>query len=103
MKSRAEIQQEEIQEFLKSNNISINLSENGTNVALGGSVLSSVTSGDGRGNATRGNFPEAGLDIAYDSSALSVFPEKIVALEGGKREFKITGKKAGAFEIAFKM
>ncbi len=32
MKTRAEIQQEEIQEFLKSNNISINLSDKGTNV-----------------------------------------------------------------------
>lgn len=34
MKTRAEIQQEEIQEFLKSNNISINLSDKGTNVMV---------------------------------------------------------------------
>ncbi len=41
--------------------------------------------------------------MVYDASALSVFPEKIVALENGKRDFKITAKKTGAFEIAFKM
>ncbi len=34
MKTRAEIQQEEIQEFLKSNNVSINLSDKGTNVMV---------------------------------------------------------------------
>lgn len=32
-----------------------------------------------------------------------MFPQKIVALSGGKREIKITGKKPGAYEIAFKM
>ncbi|MDQ1344243.1 MAG: Peptidase protein [Patescibacteria group bacterium] len=103
MKTRAEIQEEEIQEFLKKNSISIGLSENGTNVMAGGTVWASVTSGDSRGKATRGNFPELGLDIVFDTKGLSVFPQKIVALDGGRRDFKITGIKPGVYEIAFKM
>ena len=103
MKTRAQIQEEEIQEFLKENSLSFGLSEAGTNVPVGGSVTTFVASGDRRGKSTRGNLPESGLDIVFDHAGLSVFPEKIVALDGGRREFRITGKKPGAYEIAFKM
>lgn len=103
MKTRAQIQEEEIQEFLKKNDISIGMSDNGTNLSVGGVAYATVSSGDSRGKATRGNFPELGLDIAFDAKGLSVFPEKIVALDGGRRDIKITGKKTGAYEVAFKM
>lgn len=103
MKTRAQIQEEEAQEFLKKNNITIGLSENGTNLPVGGFAAAAVTSGDYRGKATRGNFPELGLDIVFDAKGLSVFPQKIVALDGGKRDFKVTGLKPGAYEVAFKM
>lgn len=62
-----------------------------------------MTSGDYKGKATRGNFPELGLDLVFDSKGIAVFPQKIVALDGGRRDFKVTGLKPGAYEIAFKM
>lgn len=51
----------------------------------------------------RGNLPELGLDLVFDTKGLAVFPQKIVALDGGKRTFTIRGLKPGAYEIVFKM
>lgn len=62
-----------------------------------------VGAGDSRGKAAKGNLPELGLDVTFDASGITVFPQKIVALNGGKREIRVTGKKPGAYEIAFKM
>ncbi len=103
MKSRAEIQEEEMQEFLRTHSVSIGLSNDGTNLRPGASVRAFVTSKDVFGRPTTGNFPELGIEAVFDRSGLSVFPERIVALDGGKREFAIRALKPGSYEITFKM
>ena len=103
MKSRAEIQQEEMDEFMKDHSMTVGLSEIGTNLLVGQTANGQISSTDYTHSATAGNLPEMGLEIDYDHAGISVFPEKIVALDGGGRDFSVTAKKPGSYDISFKM
>jgi hypothetical protein len=103
MKTRAEIQQEEIDEFLKKYSISFGLDNVGTNLLVGQTVQTSITAKDSRGFAVSGNLPELGLSMVFDHKGIAVFPETIVALENGRRDFTIRGLKPGSYEIKFMM
>ncbi len=53
MKTRAQIQEEEIQEFLKNYSVDVSLSDKGTNIAVGGAAYAMVGAGDFRGKAAK--------------------------------------------------
>ena len=105
IKSRAEILEDEMREFLSRVNFSFGIPESGVNVPVGTSIASSVSFTDPvrKGRGVQGNLPEAGLEFVYDKKALKVFPDKIVGLDGGKRTFTVTSLKAGAYPITLKM
>lgn len=102
MKSRAEIQEDEMREFLKMHSVSIGM-KNEVNLKVGETLAGTISSKDYSGRATSGNFPELGIEAVYDRSGLTVFPERIVALESGKRGFTVRALKPGSYEIVFKM
>jgi hypothetical protein len=103
IKSRQEIVDEEAAEYLKSYSIDIAIASDGANLEVGKTLTTTASVKDFRGNIPKGNLPEAGLKIGYDSKALSVFPNNIIALDGGSRPFSITALKSGTYEITFSL
>ncbi|MFZ4461058.1 MAG: hypothetical protein ACOYN2_00475 [Patescibacteria group bacterium] len=103
IESRQKVIDDEAAEYLKSFTIDIAIAPDGANIETGRTLTTNLSVRDPRGNAPKGNLPEAGLRITFDKKALTVFPESIIALDGGSRAFSITANKPGSYEIAFSL
>ena len=50
-----------------------------------------------------GSLPAEGLVLSYDRSGVKLFPDTVIAIENGVREFQITGIKPGKYGISLKI
>lgn len=50
-----------------------------------------------------GSLPAEGLILSYDRAGIKLFPDTIIAIENGVREFQITGIKPGKYGISLKI
>lgn len=50
-----------------------------------------------------GNLPADGLSLSYDKTGVKLFPDTIIAIENGVREFQISGIKPGKYGISLKI
>ncbi len=103
IKSREQILEEEIQEFLSRYTISLATTIPGDNIELGKTYVLRLAVTDYRGRGISGTMPAEGLELAFDHKALRVFPEKIIAIENGWRDFQITGLKSGTYNVELKL
>ena len=101
IESRQKILDDEAAEYLKSFSIDIGLAVDGTNLAVGKTIGFDINVTDTKKKPVKGNLPELGIKIGFDPKLVTVFPEKIVALENGKRGLSITAKKGGTVELTF--
>jgi murein DD-endopeptidase MepM/ murein hydrolase activator NlpD len=102
IKSREELLEEEALEYLRSHRLSLNIPERGVTLAIGSSYALSLESRDLSRNLVTTNIPGPGVTIEFDSKKVSVFPEKVNILEGGKRAITITPKVSGPIQVRFK-
>ena len=103
IESRQKIIDDEAAEYLGHFTIDIAIDSLGANLEVGQTFTTSLSVRDPQGKPPKGNLPEAGLVIGYDSTALTVFPGTIIALDQGSRTFTVTAKKAGSFPITFSL
>lgn len=102
IKSREEILDEEMQEFFKDHTLSVSLGVPGNNIEAGKTYTAQVRV-NGRNRPFTGSLPAEGLVLAYDRAGVKLFPETIIAIENGVREFQITGIRPGKYGISFKI
>ena len=102
IKSREEILNEEIEEFFKNHTLTVKIGIPGNNIEVGKTYTARIMVNEYNRPFTW-SLPAEGLELNYDSSGLKVFPEKIIAIDRGVREFQITGKKTGKYAVSFKI
>jgi len=102
IKTREQILDEEMQEFFKNHTLSVSLGVPGNNIEVGRAYTARVRV-DGRNRPFTGSLPAEGLVLAYDRAGVKLFPETIIAIENGVREFQITGIRPGKYGISFKI
>ncbi len=103
IESRQKIIDDEAAEYLQRFTIDIAIAPDGLNLEAGKSITTNLSVRDPNGKAPKGNLPEAGLKISFDKKALTVFPESIIALDGGTRDFTIIANKTGTYDITFSL
>ncbi|MDD2916476.1 MAG: M23 family metallopeptidase [Candidatus Gracilibacteria bacterium] len=102
IKTREQILDEEIEEFFRDHTLSVNLGVSGNNIEAGRTYTARV-------NVTyhnkpfTGSLPAEGMTLSYDRTGVKLFPETIIAIENGVREFQITGIKPGKYGISLKI
>lgn len=74
----------------------------GNNIEVGKTYTARITVTE-NGKPFTGSLPGDGLILSYDSNGVRLFPDKIIAIENGTREFKISGLKVGRYGISFKI
>ncbi|MDD2487749.1 MAG: M23 family metallopeptidase [Candidatus Gracilibacteria bacterium] len=102
IKTREQILDEEVEDFMKSHSFTLSTGVSGDNLQVGLNYLAKLRTFS-YGNTFSGNLPENGLSFEYDRSALKIFPEKILTLDAGARDIRITGLKSGKFNINIKL
>lgn len=103
IRSRQEILDEEAAEYLKKYSVKVDLPNTGINLTIGNTYWTNISVTDPKGVPAKGNLPEAGLVIGYDTNGLQIMPSTIVALDGGNRSVGITAKRPGTYEITFSL
>ncbi|MDD5376733.1 MAG: M23 family metallopeptidase [Candidatus Gracilibacteria bacterium] len=102
IKTREQILDEEIGEFFKDHTLSVSLGIPGNNVEVGRTYTARVNV-TYRNRPFTGSLPAEGLILSYDRSGVKLFPDTIIAIENGVREFQITGVKPGKYGISLKI
>ncbi len=102
IKSREQILDEETEEFFRDHTLSVNLGVPGNNIEVGRTYTARVKVMY-RNKPFTGSLPAEGLALSYDRSGVKLFPDTIIAIENGVREFQITGVKTGKYGISFKI
>lgn len=102
IKTREQILDEEMEEFFKDHTLSVKLGIPGNNIEAGKTYTARVNV-NYRNKPFTGSLPAEGLVLAYDHAGVKLFPDIIIAIENGVREFKITGVKPGKYGISFKI
>ncbi|MDD2891762.1 MAG: M23 family metallopeptidase [Candidatus Gracilibacteria bacterium] len=102
IKTREQIMDEEIEEFFRDHTLSVNIGVPGNNIEVGKSYTAKVNVMY-RGKPFTGNLPAEGLMLSYDHAGVKLFPEIIIVIENGVREFKITGVKPGKYGISLRI
>jgi hypothetical protein len=103
IKSREQILDEEVEEFLNTHTISLSRSLLGDNAELKKTYTLQIGVVDKRFGAFRGSLPISGLSFEYDRKAIKIFPEQILAIENGVRDFTITTLKTGSYPVNIKL
>lgn len=80
IKSREQILDEELEEFLRSHTISVKIGIPGNNIEVGKTYTARIAVNEYNRPFT-GSLPAEGLELSYDASGLRVFPEKVIAIE----------------------
>lgn len=102
IKTREQILDEETDEFFKDHTLSVSLGVPGNNVEAGRTYTARVRV-TYRNKPFTGSLPAEGLVLAYDKTGVKLFPDVIIAIENGVREFQITGVKPGKYGISLKI
>ena len=92
IKSREQILDEETEEFFRDHTLSVSLGVPGNNIEVGRTHTARVKVMY-RNKPFTGSLPAEGLTLSYDRSGVKLFPDTIIAIENGVREFQITGVK----------
>lgn len=102
IKTREQILDEEIEEFFKDHNLSVSLGVPGNNIEAGKTYKARINV-TYRNRPFTGSLPAEGLVLSYDHSGVKLFPDIIIAIENGVREFQITGVKPGKYGISLRI
>ena len=98
--TREEIEAMEVQEFLKK--YDINFSESISQIQEGATKTTILQVTDSKERGFKWNTP-GNVTFEYDTSKISVFPEKFYHFTGGEREIYITGKQSGHTTLKVKI
>ncbi|NCP77296.1 hypothetical protein GW830_04160 [bacterium] len=102
IKTREQILDEDIQDFFKDHALSVSLGVPGNNIEAGKTYTARINV-TYRNRPFTGSLPAEGLVLSYDRSGVKLFPDTIIAIENGVREFQITGVKPGKYGISLKI
>lgn len=102
IKSREQILDEEIEEFFRNHALQVSIGIPGNNIEQGKTYTARILVQE-YGRPFTGTLPAEGLELAYDGGGVKIFPDKVLAIENGVREFQITGKKTGKYGVSFKI
>ncbi len=102
IKTREQILDEEIEEFFKDHALSVTLWVPGNNIEAGRTYTARVNV-TYRNHPFTGSLPAEGMSLSYDKSGVKLFPDTIIAIENGVREFQLTGVKPGKYGISLKI
>lgn len=102
IKTREQILDEEIEEFFKDHTLSVSIGIPGNNIEAGKTYIARVNV-NYRNRPFTGSLPAEGMILSYDRAGIKLFPDTIIAIENGMREFQITGIKPGKYGISFKI
>lgn len=102
IKTREQILEEEVQEFFKSHTVSVNLWVVDNNIEAWKTYTARVRV-NAYGKPFTGNLPGEGLVLSYDSNGVRLYPNTIIAIENGERNFQITWVKPGKYGVSFKI
>ncbi|MDD2515831.1 MAG: M23 family metallopeptidase [Candidatus Gracilibacteria bacterium] len=102
LETRQKIIDDEISEFFKKYNIDIKSGVLGDNFEVGKTYNFRV-SVNSNGGKFSGTLPGTGIDVVYDKKALKIFPEQILLIEKGVRDFSFVGLKSGQYFVEFKI
>ncbi|MDD5213169.1 MAG: M23 family metallopeptidase [Candidatus Gracilibacteria bacterium] len=100
--SRADIQKMEVENFLKNYKIDFSINKLYTNLAVGDSLKLTVNITDRFGKTYNGVTPDY-INFALTNSNLSVFPQKVLILENGKRDIVFNALKKGTTSVNIKI
>ncbi|USN58812.1 MAG: peptidoglycan-binding protein [Candidatus Peribacteria bacterium] len=92
--SRDEIEKREVEDFIKHNDIELNLKNVGGNIELGTTSILKLEITNNKGRPFKGNMP-SGMTFTVDSNKVKVFPSKLYYFTDGKRDIQLTGIGAG--------
>ena len=101
IKSRQEIADEEIKEFLQKYTIRLSTSIPGNNIPVGSTMTATISVSKG-GKPFTGSMPYEGISITADP-ALSFMPTGIIAIEGGRRTFTIAANEEGDYPVTLRL
>jgi len=100
LKTREEIEKQEMDEFL--NKYDIRFADTASQVEVWKEKSTTLSITDSRGRWYRGNTPW-NVTFVYDTSVVSVFPESFYSFTNGTRDIKITGLKKGNTKVTMKI
>lgn len=102
IKTREQILDEETEEFFRDHTLSVTLGVPGNNIEAGRTYIARVNVSY-RNKPFTGSLPADGLVLSYDKTGVKLFPETIIAIDNGVREFQLTGVKPGKYGISLKI
>ncbi|MDP2103653.1 MAG: M23 family metallopeptidase, partial [Candidatus Gracilibacteria bacterium] len=102
IKTREQILEEETDEFFKKRALSVSLGVAGNNIEVGKTYTARIKVTE-NGRPFTGSLPGDGLILSYDNKGVRLFPDVIIAIENGTRDFKISGLKVGRYGVSFKI
>lgn len=100
--SRADIQKMEVENFLKNYKIDFSINKLYTNLAIWDTLKLTVNITDRFGKAYNWVTPDY-INFALNNSNLSVFPQKVLILENGKRDIVFNALKKGTTSVEIKI
>jgi hypothetical protein len=100
--SRADIQKMEVENFLKNYKIDFSINKLYTNLAVWDSLKLTVNITDRFGKAYNWVTPDY-INFTLNNSNLSVFPQKVLILENGKRDIVFNALKKGTTSVEIKI
>ncbi|EKD29994.1 MAG: hypothetical protein ACD_78C00196G0001 [uncultured bacterium (gcode 4)] len=74
----------------------------GNNIEVGKTYTARIKVTE-NGRPFTGSLPGDGLILSYDNKGVRLFPDVIIAIENGTRDFKISGLKVGRYGVSFKI
>ena len=102
IKTREQILDEETEDFFKDHTLTVTLGVPGNNIEAGRTYAARVNV-TYRNRPFTGSLPAEGLSLSYDKTGVKLFPDTIIAIENGVREFQLTGIKPGKYGISLKI
>ena len=102
IKTRNQITEEEINDFLRDHTIKLNTMVAWDNLEISKTYLSKLTV-NYHNKLFSGNLPWEWLEFEYNKSVLKVFPEKVIFVDKWIREVQITWLKSGKHVINLKI
>jgi Peptidase family M23 len=100
--TREQIEEREVDDFLKSYNVNISTDTIGGNIKVGETKILGLNITDARGRGFKWSLPWE-LSFSVDTSLVEVFPKKLYYFTDGKRDIKITALKSGSTTLRMRI
>jgi hypothetical protein len=100
--TREQIEEREIDDFLKSYDVNISTDSIGGNIKVGEVKVLGLNITDRKGRGFKGSLPWE-LSFTVDTSLVEVFPKKLYYFTDGKRDIKVTALKAGSTTLRMRI